>query len=178
MIKLLHRRDAPPESIVDVIPSDQRIVSWAETAAGAFVVATPVGLWWPSDDGLRLVRWQFINKVVWQGTALVLTEAELVDDLLLVDRPEVAVDLAVPRDLPPTIRKRIESNVVRSEVVAFSGGTARFVARRIPGEDGVRWWARLEGGTEDTDQIRAAVSARLAILRSEWAEELGAALRR
>jgi len=178
MIKLLHRRDAPPESILEVIPTEQRIVSWAETAAGSYVVATPVGLWWPSEDGLRLVPWQFVNKVIWQGTALVLTEAELVDGLLLVDKPDVAVDLAVPRDLPPTIRKRVESNVVRSEVVAFTGGTARFVARRIPGQDGVQWWARLEAGTKDTDQTRAAISARLAILRSEWAEESGAALRR
>jgi hypothetical protein len=178
MIKLLHRRAAAPDFVLQLIPMEQRIVSWAETAAESFVVATPAGLWWPDGDGLRCIGWQFVNKVVWQGTALVLTEAELIDDLLLVDKPDVAVDLAVPRDLPPTIRKRVEANVVRSEVLNIMSGQARFVARRIPGEDGVRWWARLEAGTKDTEQSRAAVSARLAILRSEWAEEAGAALRR
>ena len=53
----------------------------------------------------------------------------------------------MPRDLPPVVRKRIETNVVRSEVLPVPGGSARFVARRIPGQDGLRWWARLEDGT-------------------------------
>jgi hypothetical protein len=177
-MKLLHRRDAPPQSVMQLIPMEQRIVSWAETVGGSFVVATPAGLWWPDGEELRLIGWQLVNKAVWKDSTLVVTEAEIVDDLLLVDKPDIAVELAVPRDLPPTIRKRVESNVVRSEVLNIMGGQARFVARRVPGIDGVRWWARLEAGTKDTEQSRAAVSARLAILRSEWAEEVGAAQRR
>jgi hypothetical protein len=179
MMKLLHRRETPPEAVLAQIPKDQRIVSWAETSSGSHVLATPAGLWWPAGEGeLRLIGWQFVNKAVWNGTALVLTEAELLDDLLLIDKPDVAVELVVPRDLPPTIRKRVESNVVRSEVLSVAGGQARFVARRIPGQDGVQWWARLEPGTRDTEDIRSAVSARLAMMRAEWDEEVGAALRR
>ncbi len=135
---------------------------------GGVVLATPAGLWWPSDDGPRLIGWQYIIKAVWQDGSLRVIEADVVDDLLLVDRAPVAAVLEVPRDLPPVVRKRIESNVVRSELVGVAGGAARFVARRIPGQDGVRWWARLEDGTPDTDQVRSAVSARLAILRAEY----------
>jgi hypothetical protein len=74
--------------------------------------------------------------------------------------------LTVPRDLPPTVRKRIEGNIVRTEVAAVGGGAVRFVARRQPGRDGVIWWARLEAGTTDTEEVRSAVRARVAILRA------------
>jgi hypothetical protein len=177
MLGIFHRSDRPPAEVLAQLPKDERVVSWGDTASGSVVIATPTGLWWPGADGQRCIGWQYINKAVWQGRALVVTEAEVVDDMLLRDKPDVAVELAVPRDLPPTVRKRIEANVVRSELLGIFGGQARFVARRIPGADGVQWWARLEGGTKDSPQVRSAISARLAILRSEWEAETGSALR-
>jgi hypothetical protein len=84
---------------------------------------------------------------------------------LLVDRPAVRVELVTPRDLPPTIRRRVESNVVRSEVHPVAGGSARFVARRVPGRDGVVWWARLEPGTRDSGEVRAQVARRIELLK-------------
>ena len=166
-MKLFHRRDAPPADLVAHVPPDERVVSWADVRGGSAVLATPAGLWWPCDEGPRRIPWQHITKATWQERTLRVIEADVVDDLLLVDREPVAVELEVPRDLPPVVRKRIESNVVRSELIAVVGGAARFVARKIPGQDGVRWWARLEDGTPDTEQVRSAVSARLAILRAE-----------
>jgi hypothetical protein len=166
-MRLFARRDAPPAEVLAQLPRDERVVSWADVAGGGVVVATPAGVWWPHDDQQRLIAWQYITKATWQARRLEVTEADVVDDLLLVDREPVALDLEVPRDLPPVVRKRIEANVVRSELLGIVGGKARFVARRIPGEDGVRWWARLEEGTPDTAQIRSAVNARLTILRAE-----------
>lgn len=166
-MKLFHKRDEPPADVVASLPRDQRIVSWGDVQGGGVVLATPAGLWWPDADGPRLIGWQHITKAIWRDGRLAVIEADIVDDLLLVDRVPVAVELAVPRDLPPVVRKRVEANVVRSEVLAIAGGAARFVARRVPGQDGVTWWARLEDGTFDTPLIRAAVSARLAILRAE-----------
>jgi hypothetical protein len=167
MMAMFHRRDAPPADVVAQLPRDERVVSWADALGGSVVVATPSGLWWPADGGPRLIAWQHISKATWQGRTLQVTEADVVDDLLLVDREPVAVDLEVPRDLPPVVRKRIEANVVRSELLGIVGGVARFVARRVPGQDGVQWWARLEEATSDSPQIRSAVSARLAVLRAE-----------
>lgn len=166
-MKWFHRRETPPADLVAQLPPDERVVSWADVRGGGAVLATPAGLWWPVEAGPRRIGWQFITKAIWQDGALSVIEADLVDDLLLVDRAPVAVELEVPRDLPPVVRKRIESNVVRSEVIAVIGGAARFVARRVPGQDGLRWWARLEDGTPDTDQVRSAISARLAILRAQ-----------
>jgi hypothetical protein len=171
-VKLLHRREVPPPVALAQLDKDERLVSFADTSDGAVVMATPLGIWWPDGGGHRRIGWQFVDKAVWRDASLTVTEAEVVDDLLLVDRPPVSVVLSKPRDLPPTIRRRVEANVVRSELLAVSGGSARFVARRVPGRDGVSWWVRLEAGTPDSPQMRSAVSARLAVLRSEWEDAL------
>jgi hypothetical protein len=98
---------------------------------------------------------------VWTEGWLTVTEADLIDDLLLVDRPPISARVVTPRDLPPTVRKRVESSVVRSEVYPVPGGAARFVGRRIPGRDGVTWWVRLERGTRDTEATRDAITDRI-----------------
>lgn len=160
------RRERPPAEVVTVVPKDERIVSWADTAGGGVVAVTPTGLWWPDQDGLRCIPWPHIDKVIWQDGHLFVIEADVVDDLLLVDRPPVSVALAKPRDLPPTVRRRVEANIVRTELTSVPGGAVRFVARRQPGRDGVTWWARLEPGTPDSADLRSAVRARVAILRA------------
>jgi hypothetical protein len=160
------RRERPPAELVAAVGADQRVVAWADTADGSVVAVTPKGLWWPDGDGLRCMHWQHIDKVVWQDGHLSVTEADVVDDLLLVDRPQVSVALTKPRDLPPTVRKRVESNIVRTELVSVPGGAVRFVGRRQPGRDGVTWWARLDPGTPDSAELRSAVRARVAILRA------------
>ncbi len=160
------RRERPPAAVVELLGRDERVISWADTAEGGVVAATPLGLLWPELDGLRRIPWQHVDKVVWSEGVLTLIEADVVDDLLLVDRAPVTARLAVPRDLPPTVRKRVEGNIVRTELVAVAGGAVRFVGRRRPGQDGVAWWAHLEPGTQDTERVRSAIRARLAILRS------------
>jgi hypothetical protein len=163
---LFGRRERPPADLLALLARDERVVSWADTADDAVVVATPKGVWWPDPDGPRLILWQHINKATWRSGVLTIIEADVVDDVLLVDRSPIAARLTRPRDLPPTIRKRVETNIVRSELLGIGGGAVRFVGRRQPGKDGVAWWAHLESGTEDTDAVRAAVRARIAILRA------------
>jgi hypothetical protein len=168
---LFHRRETPPASVVGALLPGERVLAWADTPDGNAVVGTPRGLWWPGVDGPRLIGWQYVTKAVWRDRILRVVEADVDDDLLLVDRPPLAAELSTPRHLPPTVRARVEANIVRSELVRVSGGAARFVARRVPGRDGVVWWARLETGTPDTDQVRAAIRARLAILHADAARE-------
>jgi hypothetical protein len=162
----LRRRERPPADAVTDLDKDERVLSWADTAVGDVVLATQRGLWWPEGDGGRRIAWEHIDKAVWRDGVLTIIEADVIDDLLLVERPPVSVRLTSPRDLPPTVRKRVEANIVRTELVAVDGGAVRFVARRRPGRDGLAWWARLEPGTPDTEPVRAAVRARLAILRA------------
>lgn len=162
---ILRRRERPPAELVTSLDRDERVVSWAPLETGV-VAATNRGLWLPA---YRRVGWEFVDKAVWRDGVLTVTEAELVDGLLLRDRPPVLLRLTEPRDLPPTVRRRVEASVVRSEVLPVSGGAARFVARRVPGRDGVSWWARLEPGTPDSDQTRASVRARRDELAATWA---------
>lgn len=173
-MRLFHRRERPPAEVLARLPAGERVVSWADTAGGDVVLATPTGLWWPAADDHRLIGWQHIDKVTWRERLLVVVEAEVVDDVLLVDRAPIAAELTAPRDLPPTVRKRVEANVVRSELLPVPGGTARFVARRLPGADGLGWWARLEPGTPDSAEVRVAIGARLARMRADWAAEQAA----
>ena len=168
-MRLFHRRETPPSEALAHLPRDERVVSWADLADGSVVLASPAGLWWPSGDEHRLIAWPHIIKAVWRDGRLTVFEADVVDDLLLVDREPVAAELVVPRDLPPVVRKRIEVNVVHSQVLPVPGGSARFVARRVPGKDGLRWWARLEDGTADGAQVRAALAHQRDVLAVQHA---------
>lgn len=162
---LRRRRERPPTW--PGLEPDERVVSWADTAEGAVVAATARGLWWPTGDGPRLIAWQHVDKAVWRDGVLSVVQADVVDDELLVDRPAVTARLSVPRDLPPTVRKRVEANIVATELVSVGGGAVRFVGRRQPGRDGVTWWAHLEPGTPSSEAVRSAVRARLARLRAD-----------
>ena len=167
---LFGRREKPPADVTSRLEGAERVLAWADAVgpdeSSATVVATTHGLWWPFEDGPRRLPWELIDKVVWRDGWLMAIEADVIDDKLLVDRPPVRVRLTTPRDLPPVVRKRIEANVVKTEVLSVAGGAVRFVARRRPGQDGLMWWARLEPGTRATDDVLSAIGARLALLRA------------
>ncbi|SDJ07122.1 hypothetical protein SAMN05444157_1583 [Frankineae bacterium MT45] len=168
---LLSRRPRPPAEILGRLEKEERVVSWASVSGGdepTAVVATPLGLWWPDAEGPRRIGWHLISKAVWRDSQLIVTEAELVDDLLLVDLPPVAVTLSEPRDLPEKVRQRVEASVIYSETATVDGGSVRFVGRRVPGRDGLSWWARLEGGATDNPPLREAVTLRLERLQAAW----------
>ena len=163
----LRRRPQPPASVMQQLDADERVVSFADVDGGV-LVATPRGLWWPFPGGMRRIGWERVDKAVWTEGRLTVTEADLIDDVLLVDRPPISARVVTPRDLPPTVRKRVESSVVRSEIYPVPGGAARFVGRRIPGLDGVAWWVRLERGTRDTEATRAAITDRINRLQDAY----------
>ena len=143
-----------------MLERDERVVSWAPLPGGGYAVATPLGLWL----GDRRIAWHLVDHAVWRDGVLSVTEAVLVDDVLLVDQRPVSVRLDPPYDLPPTVQKRVTASVVRSELQPVTGGAARFVARRVAGRDGVTWFARLEPGTPRTPAIAEAVRDRIAAL--------------
>jgi hypothetical protein len=159
------RREQPPAEVLAVLDKGERVVSWADTDDERIIAATPRGLWWPDADGQRLMPWERIDKVIWRDGRLMVIEADVEDDIVLVDRPAVSAVLRTPRDLPPTVHKRVVGNIAGTELASVAGGAVRFVARRRPGRDGVVWWARLEPGTPDTAELRDAIRARVQRLR-------------
>jgi hypothetical protein len=160
------RRPALPAEARACLEQDERVVSWAPSPDGP-VIASPRGLWWPAPDGPRRIGWETVSHATWRDGLLVVTEAEVVDDLLIVDRRPVAVRLDPPFDLPATVQRRVTQSVARSELQPVPSGAARFVARRVPGRDGVRWWARLEPGTPDTPAVREIVRERITVLAQQ-----------
>jgi len=157
-------RDRPPGAATALLAQGERVVSWADTADGTVVLATPLGLWWPFADGARRIGWQRVSKAAWQDDLLSVTEAED-DEGVLIDLPPVSVRLTVPRDLPFAVRQRVQGNIVRSDLVRVGAGAVRFVQRRIPGADGTQWTARPEPGARLSAADLAAVRVRLELLR-------------
>jgi hypothetical protein len=154
---MLRRRDKQIAHVERLLAREDRVVSWAVTEDDV-VVASRLGLWWPAEGGHRRIGWALIDKAVWDSGRLTVTEAEVVDGLFLVEQAPVWVTLTEPRDLPPTVRKRVESSVAQSELAPLPGGSGRFVARRVPGQDGLTWWCRLQPGTPDDPEVREAVA--------------------
>jgi hypothetical protein len=175
-MRLLSRRDKPPRALIAQLTDGERVVSWADTAEGSMVVATQRGLLWPEQarepageqprepGQYRRIGWERIDKATWRDGELIVVTADVIDDLLLVEQPPLTLHLTTPRDLPHTVRKRIDANVVHTAMHPVPGGSARFVARRVPGKDGLVWWARLEPEVTDDELVRAAVRDQIAAL--------------
>ena len=150
----------------------EHVVTWTDTAAGPLVV-TNLGLWWPGEDGAaRRIGWENIDKAVWSDGTLSVVEADIVDDLLLVEREPVALELTEPRSVPSAVRKRVESTVAQRHEVPVTGQMVRIVARRLPGRDGLGWWALLPDDLADTEPVREAIRRRIERLRGPVDETL------
>lgn len=154
----LLRRDPPPADAVSRLDADERVVSWAGAPGGAAVVATQRGLWLPAAGpgkaGPERLLWHLIGKAVWRDGALTVYPVDDVGDGVLADRPAVSVRLSEPRDLPPTVRTRVERSIAftRHHRLPTSGGV-RVVGRRVAGLDGLAWQLAFDPGTDRDDPL-------------------------
>lgn len=168
--------DAAVARMIADLDADDRVVAWATVAGERYVVASVRGLWWPvaGDDpaAMRRIPWELVDKAVWRDGVLVVVEADILDDLILVDRSPTALPLLEPGEVPAQVKRRVDASVLRSEIVPVVGGQARIVARRVPGRDGLVWWARLEGSTPDNVMVRDQVEAAIARFTDEETAKL------
>ena len=166
----------PPATVRALIGPDERALAWAAVDPGrpldaaqpgaGHIVATNVGLWWP-EPAPRLIPWFLVVKASWSEAGLSVVEAEIDDDLLLIEQPVLRAPPTHPGRLPPVIKQRVEASVARTHEVSVSGGTARVVGRRVAGRDGLSWWARLSSGTPDTRAVRLQLTDIVDRLRAE-----------
>ena len=163
--------DAAVTGFISEIDPEDRVVAWATVAGNRHVIASVKGLWWPvageDPNAMRCIPWDLIDKAVWRDGVLIVVEADLVDDLVLVDRSPAALPLDEPGEVPAQVKRRVDASVVRSEIVPVVGGQARVVARRVPGRDGLTWRARFEGLTPDNAIVRDQVEAAIARFSGE-----------
>jgi hypothetical protein len=126
----------------------ERVLGWAAATGDAVVVATNLGLWLPDSPRLG---WHEIHKATWSGRMLHVvpaTEIETHDGYVeMADRETVSVSLLDPDRVPEHVRARVTRSVAYSSHHPLPGGGVRVVARRVPGQDGVRWTIRYDQGT-------------------------------
>lgn len=167
-----------PGAVKAMLESEERVLAWGVVAdadagadadspasersaeSGRYVVATNLGLWWPQVPPRR-IPWHLIVRATWAERGLTVVEADVVDDLLLVERPPLLTALVTEGKIPPAVRKRVEASIVSTHEVRLDDGPARVVCRRVTGQDGQLWLARLGPQTPDTEQARAQLRALL-----------------
>jgi hypothetical protein len=181
---LFGRRVRPPAGLRGLLAPDERVLAMAEDGPAA-VAATQFGLWLPVGDGpvadgpgvdgpvvdgpvagsgaagWRRIGWDEVVKATWGEDGLQVIEGELDGTGVVTDRPARTLRLAEPRNLPAVVKARVEASIARWEQVRVPGGTARIVARRRAGTDGLVWTARLDTGTPDSPAARAALTGYL-----------------
>jgi hypothetical protein len=170
-------RNRAPASVRARLERDERVLAWgivgdrrAETVpeAGAepgeaadnarHIVATNLGLWWP-DEPPRRIPWHLIVRATWSERGLTIIEADIVADLLLVERSPQVAPLRTEGKIPPQVRKRVEGSISTTHEVRLDDGPAMVIARRVTGQDGQLWLARLGPRTPDTERARAQLRA-------------------
>jgi hypothetical protein len=158
----LFRRERPPDEALMPLDRDERVVSWATTDNGSTVVATPRGLWLPAAEGPERLAWHLIDKAVWRDGTLTVTAAVDTADGVLDELPPRTVRLATPRDLPPTVRARVEQSIAYTNHHALRpAGGVRVVGRRVTGQDGLAWQIVFDAGTDRDDPTVREQVARL-----------------
>lgn len=173
---LFGRRLRPPAGLRGLLAADERLLAMAEDGPAA-VAATQFGLWLPvepaeSTPGWRRIGWEHVVKATWGEDGLQVIEGVLDDAGVVTDLPTLTLRLAEPRNLPAVIKTRVEASIARWEQVRVPGGTGRVVARRRTGRDGLLWTARLDSGTPDSAQARAALTAYLEQVAKQSPEQL------
>lgn len=173
LVSRLSGRPELPAGFTGQLDTGEDVLAVAELARGGHLVLTPLGLWVPEGADARRIGWQWVSKVVWDRTALLLTEAVADGDageaVLLKDLPPRRFVLADAGKVPELVQARVTGSIRTTQHRDFPGGGAWFVQRKVPGRDGVVLQVRPDPGT-DLDAARrvvAEVAARLRQARSQ-----------
>jgi hypothetical protein len=163
VLSRLFRRERPPDEAVRPLDPDERVLSWATLDDGSTAVATQRGLWLPGPGGADRVPWHLVDKAVWRGGTLTVIAAVDPGDGVLEERPARSFRLATPRDLPPTVRARVQRSIgyARHHPLRPAGGV-HVVGRRVPGRDGLTWQLVFDAGTDRNDPLLRVQATRLA----------------
>lgn len=133
------RRPAPPPESLARLNRDDRVLAWGTTVDDSTVLATPHGLWWTDGEG---IPWHLITHVTWSGSTLTVTSATEVETSVLENGPGRSARLSEARTLPETVQTRFYSSRSHTRRHRLPGGSGVIiVARRVPGQDGLTWYA-------------------------------------
>lgn len=125
----------------------ERVLVRARTGDGLWVIGTDRAL--HLSDGVVL-GWHQVDQARWLDADNALEVVTLPAGT--TPAQSYRIEIPVPGLLPELVRERVTSNIVASERVLLTGRAgARIVARRLPGEEGVRWSVIYDEGVTSSD---------------------------
>lgn len=141
----------------------ERVLVEVTAVDGTVVVGTDRALHLGAGQALG---WHQIDRARWLGDDSALEVVSLPSGSSPAQTYRVAVP--EPGRLPELVRERVTSTIVVSERVLLAGrASARIVARRVPGADGVRWSVLYEDSVSATEPgVQAAAHDAVAGLRA------------
>lgn len=152
-VRKLLRRDELPEGFPAKLDGDEHVLGVAELAGGGHVVATSLGMWLPTADGVRRLGWHLVSKASWQNGAITLIEATEVADLdgavLIHDLAPQRLRLGTPGRVPEVVHARVTASIKSRHHRDLPQGGAWFVQRKVPGRDGILLQVRPDPGTDE-----------------------------
>jgi hypothetical protein len=163
------RKPKLPANLTPALDRNERVLAWARARGSedAVVVVTNYGLWLPGASA-RL-GWHEIHKATWGEGTLTVTGSSATpgaDYSIAADVQPVTVRIEDPGAVPRRVRERVNASVAFTSAYPVpGGGSARVVARRIAGRDGLAWSVRFEGAAaknQDDPAVRAVVDQSVA----------------
>lgn len=149
----------------------ERVLGFARSTDGSWVVATTQALWLTAPRPRR-IEWTAIDSARWVRE----TQSLLVVETAPVGRlaPTVDIRFDTPTGLVDVVRERVTACVVTTRRVDIRGSRGvRVVGRRpawAPGEP-IRWSVSVDRGLDVTDeQVKAQIDEVLALARAEVGE--------
>ena len=132
-MRFFGRQESIPETLSELIPRNERLLAWAQTADG-YLAVTDESL--VTLDGLTpsTIPWEFALQARWEPPELFVVVQSERGDL----PKQLVFNLVEPGLVPIAVRDRVTAAVVVDQVEDITGvGRVRFIARR--NKKGVSW---------------------------------------
>jgi hypothetical protein len=174
------RKPKLPANLMPALDRNERVLAWARARGSedAVVVVTNYGLWLPGASApdaegalgaTARLGWHEIHKAAWAEGTLTVTGSSATpgaDYSISADVPPITVRIEDPGAVPRRVRERVNASVAFTSAYPVpGGGSARVVARRVAGRDGLTWSVRFEGAAtknQDDPGVRAVVDQSVA----------------
>jgi hypothetical protein len=166
----LFRRPKPPAEVTARLERHDRLLAWGTLDGGGYAAATRLGLLYGGPHGYEgRLGWHEIDKVAWaDGVMEIIPDTEVADGVV-EPLPPLRLVFTEPGEMPVVVRDRVTRSIVVNTHHRFGGGGGvRVLARRVAGQDGLRWLLRYDRGTDrENPELRAEAEALLAEVRGD-----------
>jgi len=142
----------------------RRLLAWLPSGSSA-LVATDAELLLPEGSVPASIPWDLVLRVTWVVDSVEVTAQERAGSRPVVHRVPLT---GQPGELAEAVRERVNASIVVQHHVALVGERgARFVARRTPGTDELRWSVVFDAGLDPADPaLREQADEALGALRA------------